>query len=670
MKSCYAKFDASCGSLVVGNQKIEKKICIRGDLYRTEWVKDKLHNVEWSGESSWQRIPILKKSEAAAITFETRERNDRRGIKPHLEATLVFEGEQGSFSMEFMIFPDIPFLFNRSLIAARSLADGSNGPVSGEDCSGIEKAAPKKSTDICDLDTLECLPLGKRHLEVESVCLADKTDINDVLVERQTTPVYSRGMLEKKGNIFCINDYAAGDSLMLVKHSPTPSSALHRIHPDLIIRGDRTVQLMGSGVDYTALPEQEIPCYASAVGVGRTEEIWDAYMQYGDVFEGTNANRSLFIMSNTWGDRSRDVRVCEEFILSELERAHRLGINIMQIDDGWQSGTTANSGRATGGVWEGYYAYNNDFWKVDPKRFPHGLDPIVKKAAEYGVEVGLWFSPDSSHDFANVDKDVETLMDFYRQYGIRHFKLDGIKVRNKICETRLIHLLDRVTELSGGEVQFNLDVTAEDRFGYLYQQQYGTLFVENRYSDWGNYYPHRTFKNVWDLSGVVPARRLQMELLNIRRNRDKYEGRLFSPATYTMDYLFGTVLVANPLVWAELTGLSDEDAALLGRIIAAYKPYQSELYACRVIPIGERPNGMHFSGFQCTASDGQSVHLLLFRETTAEESYTFRLPRSICPDALDTIYASAEVSIEAESQHVKATFSQPRSFIWLKYRLN
>ena len=68
------------------------------------------------------------------------------------------------------------------------------------------------------------------------------------------------------------------------------------------------------------------------------------------------------------------VRVCEEFIMGELERARQLGVTIMQIDDGWQSGITANSGRATGGVWEGYYAYNNDFWKVDPKRFPHGLD--------------------------------------------------------------------------------------------------------------------------------------------------------------------------------------------------------------------------------------------------------------------------------------------------------
>ena len=186
--------------------------------------------------------------------------------------------------------------------------------------------------------------------------------------------------------------------------------------------------------------------------------------------------------------------------MGELERAHELGVDIMQIDDGWQHGVTANSGRVKGGVWEGYYAYNDDFWQVDPMRFPHGLTPIVEKAAEYGVEVGLWFSPDSSRDFANVERDVETLINLYRKYGVRHFKLDGIKVRNKICETRLIYLLNRLSELSGGDIQFNLDVTAEDRFGYFYQQQYGTLFVENRYTDWGNYYPYRTFKNVWDNS--------------------------------------------------------------------------------------------------------------------------------------------------------------------------
>ena len=667
METCYAHFDNSRGFLLVGNRKIEKKICIRGNLYRTESVKDKIHNVEWSGEGLWQQIPVLQNEESAVIEFDTRERYDRIGIKPHLEAVLKFEGTQGSFCMEFKIFPEISFIYSRSLIMARALDSQTDGSANKVDCSGIEKASPTKDAIFCNLDTLECIPLGRRPLEVESVLLADKTDVNDVLVERQTTPVYSRGVMEKKGNIFCVNDYYGGDSLMLVKHSPTPSSALNRIHSDLIFRGDQCVQLMGSGVDYSALCETEIPCYASAVGVGRTEEIWDAYMQYSDVFEGTNSRKSLFIMSNTWGDRSQDVRVCEEFVMDELERARELGVDIMQIDDGWQSGVTANSKRAKGGVWEGYYAYDNNFWQLDPLRFPHGLTPIVEKAAEYGVEVGLWFSPDSSRDFANVERDVETLMNLYRQYGVRHFKLDGIKVRNKLCETRLIYLLERVSELSGGEIQFNLDVTAEDRFGYLYQQQYGTLFVENRYTDWGNYYPHRTFKSLWDLAGVIPARRLQMELLNVRRNRDKYEGMPFAPDTYSMDYLFASVMVANPLVWAELSGLSDKDAALLGRIIAIYKPYQSELYSCRVFPVGERPNGMRFSGFQCVSRDGQSGHILLFRETTAADSYTFELPRTISSDSIETVYQSAEVDVEVGEKEVKAIFSKPRSFVWLKY---
>ena len=92
METCYAHFDNSRGFLLVGNRKIEKKICIRGNLYRTESVKDKIHNVEWSGEGLWQQIPVLRNEESAVIEFDTRERYDRIGIKPHLEAVLKFEG--------------------------------------------------------------------------------------------------------------------------------------------------------------------------------------------------------------------------------------------------------------------------------------------------------------------------------------------------------------------------------------------------------------------------------------------------------------------------------------------------------------------------------------------------------------------------------------------------
>ena len=410
-----------------------------------------------------------------------------------------------------------------------------------------------------------------------------------------------------------------------------------------------------------------VPSYSSAVGIGQTEEIWDHYMRYCDCF-GSNKNKELFVMSNTWGDRSQDTRVCESFILEELDRAKLMGVDIMQIDDGWQKGISANSLRKSGGAWEGYYDYDCDFWQVDPIRFPNGLTPIVKKAEECGVEVGLWFSPDSSRDFANVEQDIKIILSLYKKYGIRHFKLDGIKIRNKLCEKRLIHLLESVSEQSGGNIQFNLDVTAEDRFGYLYEQQFGTLFVENRYSDWGNYYPHCTFRNLWDLAGVLPGRRLQMELLNVRRNREKYAGSPFAPDGYSIDYLFATVMVANPLVWAELTGFCDEDADLLGKMLSLYKPYKKELYSCRIIPIGKRPNGMSFSGYQCESADGSGGHLILFRETTKEDTYTFALPRKVSDGSLMTVYQSAEAQIEAAGDKIKVTLPSPRSFVWLKYK--
>ena len=65
------------------------------------------------------------------------------------------------------------------------------------------------------------------------------------------------------------------------------------------------------------------------------------------------------------------------------------------------------------------------------------------------------------------------------------------------------------------------DITAEQRMGYLAAREYGTLFVENRYTDFGNYYPHRTLRNLWMLARYVPAQRMLFELLNPARNTER-----------------------------------------------------------------------------------------------------------------------------------------------------
>ena len=52
---------------------------------------------------------------------------------------------------------------------------------------------------------------------------------------------------------------------------------------------------------------------------------------------------------------------------------------------------------------------------------------------------------------------------------------------------------------------FNLDATAGRRAGYHMLNRYGNIFLENRYTDWGNYYPYHTLRNLWMLSKYVPA---------------------------------------------------------------------------------------------------------------------------------------------------------------------
>lgn len=49
-------------------------------------------------------------------------------------------------------------------------------------------------------------------------------------------------------------------------------------------------------------------------------------------------------------------------MLKELDRAHQIGVDIVQIDDGWQLGITANSGCKSGGV---YTLVNNNVAKPD-----------------------------------------------------------------------------------------------------------------------------------------------------------------------------------------------------------------------------------------------------------------------------------------------------------------
>lgn len=76
-------------------------------------------------------------------------------------------------------------------------------------------------------------------------------------------------------------------------------------------------------------------------------------------------------------------------LLAQAEAAARLGIERFVLDDGW-FGRRDSDHSSLGD------------WTVDPRKYPHGLGPLVDGVRRLGMEFGLWFEP----EMVNPDSDL------------------------------------------------------------------------------------------------------------------------------------------------------------------------------------------------------------------------------------------------------------------------
>ena len=93
-------------------------------------------------------------------------------------------------------------------------------------------------------------------------------------------------------------------------------------------------------------------------------------------------SRKPYIYYNTWNHQERNKyfkglpyleSMTEERILSEIDVAHRMGIEVFVIDTGW-------------------YIKTGD-WLPNTARFPDGLKSVKARLDEYEMKLGLWFNP-------------------------------------------------------------------------------------------------------------------------------------------------------------------------------------------------------------------------------------------------------------------------------------
>ncbi len=494
---------------------------------------------------------------------------------------------------------------------------------------------------ISDDSEKDLFEFSGEHWTVRAIKLNAFTDENDVLTEETIYELFFKGLHKvAEGEIFIFENVLSDKSYILISETPDHARA------KMVLKRKTVADTFVISVDNGGYP----------VVIGECEKGSEEAL-CRDYFRHANHCDKLVTMSNTWGDCHSADRVCYDFIEKEIEAAKEIGVDIVQIDDGWQAGNTLYKCKRDE---RGDRIFDEPFWDLNTERFPNGIMPLSELAAKYGIKIGMWFAPSSHGCFAQLERDKAALRRCYEEYGARFFKLDMYQALDKAHVKKMQELLAEIYSF-GDDVSVQMDVTRYERLNYLCGREYGTIFVENRYTKYATAYPHKALKNLWDISRYLPSNRFQFEMVNPDLNIESYaESDLLAPSLYSMDYLFATVMLSNPLFWMEIQFLSDERRNEMAKILSVWKEHRGALANADVEPIGERPSGVSLTGFKVSDS-GTAKYLLLFRELSEADEFVL----DVEGDA-EILCSNTDVKTERKDNVLTVKLPKQRSYAFIK----
>ena len=121
-------------------------------------------------------------------------------------------------------------------------------------------------------------------------------------------------------------------------------------------------------------------------GLGEASRMLHRF-QLEHVLPGSPHSRLRPVLYNSWEATEFNVNETRQMALAE--KASRLGVERFVVDDGWFG--QRNNDRAGLGD-----------WYVNPKKFPHGLKPLIDRVHSLGMDFGLWVEP----EMVNPDSDL------------------------------------------------------------------------------------------------------------------------------------------------------------------------------------------------------------------------------------------------------------------------
>ena len=631
-------------SLTLENTLFSKKLIFVGGAQRTVSFKVAA-GTEWQIEEF-----NLAEADRIAVTAEPARWSPvgAEGVRVNVR--------DGDAAFRFFVFPEMPGVV--------SIAPKASLPSPQHDLDrDFSRFAEWRDELVKAASRSDAICYGRRHVRATAYLCADQSDIRDSLltVDERLLMDYDAPFTVAATSIDC-RDVLTSEGVVFVRVAPMPSSRPGK-EDDFIVDGSGgRIAFLPNGY-----PLAELAYCGGEAGRQR------AVVAFQRALRPYRPGRDGVLLSNTWGAGNKDSRICQDFLLKEIEAGARIGVDVIQIDDGWQRGRTANSLKkgieGSKKVWSGYWDVDPLFWTADRERFPDGLEFLVAKAKERGLRFGLWFGPDSSDEAANWERDADCLLDMHRRLGIDYFKMDSMKLRSPLALERNHAMFDKMLRESDGAMVFDLDCTAQVRPGFFGLIDTGPLFVENRYTRRPAYWPHHTLKNLWDLAHVIDPVRMRFEFNNPDTNRENFAWSPLSHGNYRPDALFATVMAASPLAWMELSDVSDESAAEIAKLVSVWKRERDSWYGGVMHPVGARPDGVSWTGFVSESPDGTGGYALLFRELAKSPDFTLDLsPLFGCGFSFEAEVIAGRGKAQADNATLHVSIAEPLDYLWVKIR--
>lgn len=322
-------------------------------------------------------------------------------------------------------------------------------------------------------------------------------------------------------------------------------------------------------------------------------------------------NDKIISLVNPWGCGRFTEYISPEFLVEDIKAAAECGADGYQIDDSWQQGT------GLGDFLNGRFT-DLSFWNISETRMNGTFAPQIKAAAEAGVKLALWLTPSFHIELEDWNEFADMVLKFYREYGFRFFKLDGLVIRTRKAEENMERMLQKIRTESNGECYCNLDTTNGQRSGFLLFQEYGNIFLENRYL-WHSaccYRPEQTLRSLWTLAKYIRTERLQIEIPAPEDLflPETYNGKTL-PTEYPFDYWAAISLFACPLLWTAPSKLKTSTQKIYRHFMELHRRIRESLFSGNIYPVGEEPDGKSFCGFYA-----DSGYLLIFREKNCPDN--------------------------------------------------